>query len=179
MKADIFGLGETWSEEGYPEQVFDNFSSFSDLKPKGLGRGKGLSVYSRLGTSFRKFSSASGKVSAILKRLKKVHIIFLYLSMNFNWEELKSVFNDWICDDKPTVIIGDCNWHSDHIHPMKTFLENRGYLQCMTRSTHEKGYKIDHLYICPLVQNLTYKIVQQSIHYSDHDIIGIKIKGDF
>ena len=65
MKSDAFGLGETWEEEGYPERVIDGFQGFSDVKPPGKGRGKGLSAFTKLDCSFRKFASIEGNFSAI------------------------------------------------------------------------------------------------------------------
>ena len=176
MKSDVICLGETWLEEGFPDIPLDGFNGTSDIKPKGQGRGKGLSLYTKLQGSVKTFTSVNGNASAILQRSEKLHIICLYLSGNFDWQELREVFDLWICGDKPTVILGDCNWDYQLNHPMKTYLINKGFLQCMTRATHEQGNKIDHLYICPMVQELSYKIVHQSVHFSDQDIIGINIK---
>ena len=175
IKSNVFALGETWSEEGYPENGFDGFAECSDLKPQGQGKGKGLSAYSSVNGNFRKYSCSNSTASAILVATEKLDIIFLYLSKNFDWIELQNTFDDWICGEKPTVVMGDCNWHYGNTHPMKTYFSNRGYSQLMTRATHIRGNIIDHLYICPLVQELSYKVVHQGVYYTDHDIIGIKI----
>ena len=175
MRSHVFALGETWSEEDYPENGFDNFTEYSDVKPKGQGRGKGLSAYSSVNCNFRKYSCPNNTASAIFLMTEKLNIIFLYLSGKFEWDGLKYTLDEWICDDKPTVIMGDCNWHFGDSHSMKTYLKDKGYSQLISRATQQEGNIIDHLYICPMAQRFSYKIVHQGVYYSDHDIIGIKI----
>ena len=107
---------------------------------------------------------------------EKLKTIFLYLSKGFDWNELQFVLSCWISSSKPTIIIGDMNWHFPKNHQMKTYLSKRGFTQLIQRSTHQEGHIIDHLYVSTCLQEqFSYKVIQNSVHFSDHDIIGIQL----
>ena len=170
MNSSVFCLSETWLSEGEVRAI----NGFFDLYESN-GRGKGLAVYSRESLEPLKFTSSDGSAYAILIKRKDVNIMFLYLSQNFDWKELKMTLTFWISSAKPSVIMGDVNWHFDDNHPMKSYLENRGFEQCITRATHEGGHKLDHLYVSSSMrEKFNFNILHQSIHFSDHDVIAIQ-----
>ena len=74
-----------------------------------------------------------------------------------------------------TIIMGDVNWHFDENHPMKTYMEIKGFHQCISRATHQGGHKIDHLYVSSSMrENFNFRILHQAVHFSDHDLIGLQ-----
>lgn len=171
MKSDVFALGETWLSEGEERALVGFHDAYNSS-----GRGKGLAVYSKESIDSQKFTSKDGTACAILVKIKSMNVIFLYLSQNFDWPELQLTLAFWITSKTPTVILGDVNWHFDNNHPMKIYLEKRGFQQCIERSTHEGGHKIDHLYLSSSVcEKFTFKVLHQSVHFSDHDVIGIQL----
>ena len=169
-KSRIFALGETWLSEGEERKV----EGFHDIYQSN-GKGKGIAVYSKENqANVQRFSSKLA--SAMMVDEEKLKTIFLYLSKGFDWSELQFVLSCWISSSKPTIIIGDMNWHYPKNHHMKTYLSKRGFTQLMQRATHEEGHIIDHLYVSTsLEEQFSYKVIQNSVHFSDHDIIGIQL----
>ena len=175
VRSRIFALGETCLPEG-EERKLPGFHDYYQSNCKENAKGKGLAVYCKEEMIVKKFSSKLGTASAILVEDLKINVISMYLSKGFDWNELQFVLASWISSVKPTVVIGDMNWHFDDNHPMKTYLLKRGFSQLIQRATHEAGHKIDHLYISDtLKEKFTYKILHSSVHFSDHDIIGIQL----
>ena len=169
-KSNIFALGETWLSEGEERKV----EGFHDTYQSN-GKGKGIAVYSKEHqANVQRFSSKLA--SAMMVDEEKLKTIFLYLSKGFDWNELQFVLSCWISSSKPTIIIGDMNWHFPKNHQMKTYLSKRGFTQLIQRATHQEGHIIDHLYVSTCLQEqFSYKVIQNSVHFSDHDIIGIQL----
>ena len=100
-----------------------------------------------------------------------MNVIFLYLSQNFDWSFLREFFDKVISPDKPTVIMGDVNWHYPEKHPMKEYLQMRDFAQMVRRATHMEGRIIDHLYTSNHYKDVEFPFDQQSTPYSDHDML--------
>ena len=49
--------------------------------------------------------------SAVFVKVDKFNVLFLYLSHDFDWDTVRDFFDKVICPEKPTVIMGDVNWH--------------------------------------------------------------------
>jgi len=71
--------------------------------------------------------------------------------------------------------MGDMNWHFHQAsaHPMRVFLERKGFQQLVERATHDKGNCLDHIYINSAVSTLGPVVETQSTYFSDHDIITL------
>merc|ERR1712029_482732 len=123
-----------------------------------IGPGKGLAAFSKeaVTTSQKSFDKFSG----IRVDCNGIHIIFLYLSHaeinSTYWTKVLQVLKAWILSDTPTIIMGDMNWHFHQAstHPMKVFLEGKGFQQLVERATHDKGNCLDHIYINGAVSSL-------------------------
>ena len=173
MSSTILGLGETWMDK---ETTLD----LPDFHPgtfENIGPGKGLAAFSKepVTTSQKSF----GKFSGIRVDYNGIHIIFLYLSHEeINspyWTKVLEVLKTWIPSNTPTIIMGDMNWHFHQAstHPMRVFLERKGFQQLVERATHDKGNCLDHIYINAAVSSLGPVVETQSTYFSDHDIITL------
>ena len=164
MKCDIFGLCETWLHKG-EEPIFPNFNGIY----VNSGRGKGIAVFTKepLDYEVLKLDDAS----AVFVKHEELDVIFVYLSQNFEWHPVREFFDNVIRPKKPTVIMGDVNWHYSDDHPMKDYLQSRVFTQLITRATHKEGRCIDHLYASRDFGEEEITLKQQSVPYSDHDLI--------
>ena len=114
MKSHILGVGETWLHEEEEVCIKDFTGSFINS-----GRGKGLAVFhkGKLETEQLK----TNRSSIIITRHNLVDVIFMYLSQDFDWEEVEDFLEKVICFEKPCIVLGDMNWHYPDHHPMKEF----------------------------------------------------------
>ena len=166
MSSTVFGLGETWMD---PDTTIDipGFQGFFESK----GRGKGVAAFSREEMLCLKSSNETFSGIKVCHRI--VDIIFLYISKQFIWAHLREVLDNWISQDRPTIIIGDMNWHwsEECSNPMKDYLNKRKLTQLVKKSTHDHGHCLDHIYVNNQLLHLKPKIDIQSSYYSDHDIL--------
>ena len=173
MSSTILGLGETWMDK---ESTLD-LPNFHPGTFENIGPGKGLAAYSK--ESVTTSQTSFDKFSGIKVDYNGIHIIFLYLSYEAinspYWTQVLEVLKAWILSNIPTIIMGDVNWHFHQAstHPMKVFLERKGFQQLVERATHDKGNCLDHIYINTQVASLGPVIETQSTYFSDHDIITL------
>ena len=78
-----------------------------------------------------------------------------------------------ISPEKPTIVMGDVNWHYPDFHPMKEYMDSSGFYQLIGRATHEGGQIIDHLYISSHLKETKMVVEQLSSYYTDHDVLKI------
>ena len=170
MKCDIIGLCETWLHDGEEPEI----PNFNGIFVNYSGRGKGIAVFTRTPLDYEVLKD--DEASAVFVKQEKLDVLFLYLSKDFDWNTVCDFFNKVICPEKPTLIMGDVNWHyPDPVRPdeqaMKNYLQLRGFNQLIRRATHDKGRCIDHLYISDHFSDEEVNFKQQSTYYSDHDMI--------
>ena len=170
MKCDIIGLCETWLHDGEEPEI----PNFNGIFVNYSGRGKGIAVFTRTPLDYEVLKD--DEASAVFVKQEKLDVLFLYLSKDFDWNTVCYFFNKVICPEKPTVIMGDVNWHyPDPVRPdeqaMKNYLQLRGFNQLIRRATHDKGRCIDHLYTSNHFSEEEVRVKQQSTYYSDHDMI--------
>ena len=163
MKCDIIGLCETWLHDGEEPEI----PNFNGIFVNYSGRGKGIAVYTREPLDYEVLKADDA--SAVFVKVDKFNVLFLYLSHDFDWDTVKDFFDKVICPGKPTVIMGDVNWHYPDNHLMKNYLDLRGFNQLIRRATHDKGRCIDHLYTSEHFNVGEVSVKQQSTYYSDHD----------
>ena len=170
--SDVFGIGETCLEEN--DKV--HFSGYSGVF-ENVRNGQGTSAFIKDGLEFDAQTFSSDKISAIYLKSDMVDIIFLYISKNYSWNELKPVLNGWINNKRSVAILGDVNWQFDtSTTDMGTYLLNElKFRQLIEDPTHDSGHIIDHIYINEKLWQENPTITQISVNYSDHDLIQLKI----
>ena len=178
MNSDIISFGETWLK---PEQKV----CFEDQGYKGIqvntqnANGKGLASFikKKHEAFWEKF--ASEKYSAILTKTKSVDVIQLYLSKDFDWNELHQILEKWIIQDKDVAIIGDTNInYLKKSHYFIEFLKSKNFTQLVEKSTHEDGGLLDQIYVNLSLQKKKPFYSQRCVYYSDHDEIVLHIPID-
>ena len=167
MKSDLICLCETWTEDGFYHEIDGFHGEFLNG-----GRGKGLAIFSKLNFNHIE-KQVTDTFSAAFVKLGTLSCIFLYLSQNFDWLLLNSLFEKWIIEENHTIIAGDMNWHWQDLHPMKSYLLGKHFRQMVTRSTHEAGNIIDHAYVSQDLQNV--EVSQYAVLFSDHDVVKITL----
>ena len=119
-----------------------------------VGKGKGLAALSLL--PFEKIETWSGeKISAALTKANDVYCIFLYLSKGYEWSLLKDLLDTWIDSNVPTIVMGDVNWHWNG--RIKNSM--RAYMSIVNQHFPKNSLKVS----------------QQSVPFTDHDVISVSI----
>ena len=90
---------------------------------------------------------ASKTYSAVSFKTTEFQIIFLYLSSNYDKEEVFKLLNNWIHRDGPTATMSDINENIMNSSKMEAFMISKGFSQIVKKSTHIQGLLIDHIYI--------------------------------
>ena len=151
MKFDMIALGETWMYPGQVVQIDDWFTRFEHV---GKRKGKGLAALSHL--PFEKIETWSGeKISAAFTKANDVCCIFLYLSKGYEWSLLKDLLDTWIDSNVPTIVMGDVNWHWNG--RIKNSM--RAYMSIVNQHFPKNSLKVS----------------QQSVPFTDHDVISVSI----
>ena len=116
------------------------------------------------------------KFSAILIQTEVVDVISLYLSKDFNWNELHHLLEEWILEIKDTVIIGDTNInYLKKSHDFIKYLEKKSFTQLVDRPTHICGGLIDQIYVSKSLLEKNPYFSQRCVYFSDHDEIVLHI----
>ena len=174
MDSDIFGLGETWLEEDQKVH-FEGFSGYF----ANFGSGKGIAGYSNLDLVAQPERYGSETYSAMMLKTSNFHIVFLYLSKNYDRQGLSYHLNLWIEEAVPTAVIGDINENLLKM-PMKEanfakMMKQKGFHQLIKEPTCHTGSLIDHLYVNNAMKALNISSQTDPAYYSDHDIISLYI----
>ena len=168
MESDIFSVGETWLK---PKETvdFDGFvGHFANFD-----KGKGVATFSRMDSCTLMDSLASSSISAMYLKVEKFDMIFLYLSNDFNKEELINILNIWIDNERPTAVMGDMNWDASEDCKMKNYMETRGFHQMIEKATCDTGKILDHLYVNEAMKQHNVFFQQSSAYYTDHDKLSL------
>ena len=91
--------------------------------------------------------------------------------------EFLSDIRTLIFTKKKTLILGDFNFNAlcqDQNYILRE-LENWNFKQLIQNPTHIQGGVIDHCYISRNLPLSSIFFPQESVYYTDHDIIEIKI----
>ena len=134
----MFGLAETWLEKDQ-EVHFDTYRGYF----ANFCNGKGVAGYNKLNLICQPETVSSKPYSAILFKTHEFHIIFLYLSSNFNKTDLFALFDTWIENDMPTAVLGDVNENLGvlKITPFRKKMCSLGFEQIM-----KNGSILNHIY---------------------------------
>ena len=172
LKFEIIALAETWLKPSDAVEI----PGYAGPQIN-QGNGKGLATFVKTDTyaQFQRF--VNEKFSAIKVDIHNCRIIFVYLSKNAEWNELKLVLDDQINDEiKPIAIIGDMNFDTvEDNHPLKSYLDQKNFTQLVKNPTHERGRLIDHVYVNYMLFSKSPICCQTPVYYSDHDIVTLHI----
>ena len=135
-----------------------------------------LAAYTKIVLTEEPKTEALEKFSAIQMKTDAFDIIFLYLSKDYEEQELFNLLEKWIGSQKPTSVIGDVNWDFSENSSMKKFMTNKGFRQLIKNPTFDKGTLIDHIYVNESMYSLTNFTQQDPAYYSDHDIVSLFIQ---
>ena len=106
------------------------------------------------------------------------HIIFLYLSQNYNKEDLAIILETLIEADVPTAVIGDINENLNKLSKSTKFekmMKEKGFNQLIKEPTYDSGSIIDHIYVNHAMSDKEVFTQVNAAYYSDHDIISLYI----
>ena len=96
-------------------------------------------------------------------------VIFLYLSKDYNRQELFVLLDKWMEEDVPTAVLGDIN---ENILKLKKIsfekkMREKGFHQLLKKPTCETGSLIDHLYVNSSMMRKDIKTDSEVAFYSD------------
>ena len=171
MHSNVFGLGETWLKSDENVQI-DKFKSFF----ASYGKGKGVAVYSQNDPFDEPLAIVEDLFSMIVFNHKDFVAMFLYRSQNCDEVQLCSVLESVMKGNVPIVVMGDMNIDSEKKSVLHNYLTAKGFTQEIKMPTCDTGSTLDHLYVNKEMKSLSFKIKQNPVYYSDHDIIGLQIK---
>ena len=172
MDTDMFGLGETSLEQDNKVD-YNGYSGYF----ANFGTGKGVAGFTKIDLTQPPETVSSKTYSAIQFKTDQFHIIFLYLSSNYNKEELFQLLDMWIEGDVPTAVIGDVNENLGIFkkRPLAKKMLSLGFEQLIKEPTCQTGSIIDHLYVNDAMKGKGISTDTNAAYYSDHDIISLYI----
>ena len=111
-------------------------------------------------------------------KTNQFHIIFSYLSLSYNKDELFGLLEMWIENDIPTAIIGDVNENLGRlkIQPFNRKMNSLGFEQLIKSVTCDTGSTLDHIYVNNAMKLKGITTETNATYYSDHDIVSLKIR---
>ena len=169
--SDIFGLAETWLDEN--ESIhFEGFSSYF----ANFGKGKGQAGFTKVDLCCEPEIVSSKSCSAILLKTPEFHLVFLYLSQNYEKDFVFRLMTNWINVYVPTVVMGDVNENCLQNSKFENFMQVKGFHQLIQSPTHEEGAILDHLYVNEEMRKKGVFSEKTCCYYSDHDIISLYVK---
>ena len=169
--SDILAFGETWLLENEVEKL-EGFQGL--FASHGHGKGVGLFTRHKLAKESTKFSTE--KCSLIQVFFQDINIIAIYLSKNCNQEEFCNFLLQLFSLEQPTLVLGDFNISANSDSYIKTFFEKSGFSQIIEHPTHDSGSLIDHIYVNKHLSDRKLECHQNSVYYSDHDMITLLIE---
>ena len=168
MKSTILGIAETHLHVN-EEVVFEGFEgNFVNA-----GKGKGVAAFTKIAVhNVTKINQPS--YTAISLEFENLRIIFCYMSSKINMEEVNIHLRPVLLEkEKPTVVMGDMNFHFPEQNTLKSFLEDFGFHQLIDKATHDAGHTLDQIYVSDLSIFPRENLCLKTLYYSDHDAICI------
>ena len=175
MKSDIISFGETWLKSD--QKIYFDDQDYKGTQANTLNaNGKGIASFIKNKYEASWKQVANERFSAILTQTEFVDVISLYLSKDFNWNEFHQTLEEWIVEDRDTVVIGDTNINFlKKSHDLLKFLEKKNFTQLVDRPTHICGGLLDQIYVNRSLMDKNPYHSQRSVYYSDHDEIVLHI----
>jgi hypothetical protein len=174
IQSDIMVFGETWLLPD--ESVSFHDHGFNDFQVN-IGRGKGIAAFIKQEHPVICKNFHKDHFSAIFMRTEIVDVIFLYLSQNFEWDDLIKTLEEWIQDGRKVAVVGDVN--IDYLekahHKFVKYMKQKNFVQLVEKPTHKCGGLIDHIYINDALMEDMPIYSQSSVMHSDHDKVVLHI----
>ena len=171
MESNIMAFGETWLGSDEKAQINGYQSFFASC-----GRGKGVAVFAQTDPVCEPVVFANDSLSFVVFTHEEFLAIFLYRSQSCKESQLCLILEEILVDKTPIVIMGDVNIDSAKKSELYRFMTSRGFSQEITKPTCDTGSTLDHIYVNKEMKALTFKIDQNSVYFSDHDVITLQIK---
>ena len=170
MDSDLLGLGETWLDEEETKPLNGFTGSFANF-----GKGKGVAGYNKMNLVASPVVVSSKFYSTILFKTLKFDIIFLYLSNDYNKQEVFEHLEHLLQIRKPMALLGDINENALENSVFETFMRGKGFYQMVNRPTRESGKLLDHIYVNDGMDDLSFTTQVDVCYYSDHDIVSLYV----
>merc|ERR1712051_1053744 len=170
IDSDILGLGETHlknEETVYLDGFQGSFANF--------GKGKGVAGFSKMDLLAQPEIMSSISASAILFKTRYFNIIFLYLSNDYNKQNVFHLLDNWIQVQTPTAVMGDINEDALENSMFQNFMRSKGFNQMIDKPTRSSGKLLDHIYVNDALDKIGFTTQVDSCYYSDHDIVTIYV----
>ena len=172
MKSKVIGIAETHLNE---DEIV-NLEGYEGHTVN-AGKGKGVAAFSKIiPNNVIKINEKN--FSAISLSFENIRIVFTYISKGKKSNEIKSSLISLLQTEiKPTIIIGDMNYHySKEEHPLKTIFDEMGFCQKVVEATHDEGNILDHIYVSrpELLSDKDFYL--KPLYFSDHDAICLRLK---
>ena len=151
-----------------------------ELNLNNIGRGRGFATYFRPPYKHTTNSNFDG-FSITKLQSENMDVIGIYRSQEGNVINLIKQLESLITEGKTTVVGGDFNicalaYPKNYIIQS---LQEKGFMQIVTNSTHIDGGLIDHVYLLQgKTSKFTYVVENLAKYYSDHDGIGLVLRED-
>ena len=174
--ADIICLQETWLD---PAKVYGYHIEGMQTKMNSIGKGKGIvTFYTDYYSHIECVTHPQYQMTLI--RGKYEDIINIYRSEGAPSMQLTNDIKRLVNKTRRTIIVGDLNICSlkEKFHTVLRYLTTLGFEQKVSFPTHEGGGYIDHVYIYnprELEERQQVKVSQQSVYFTDHDILFISL----
>ena len=170
MDSDLLGLGETWLDEEETKPLNGFTGSFANF-----GKGKGVAGYNKMNLVASPVVVSSKFYSTILFKTLKFDVIFLYLSNDYNKQEVFEHLEHLLQIRKPMALLGDINENALENSVFETFMRGKGFYQMVNRPTRESGKLLDHIYVNDGMDELGFTTQVDVCYYSDHDIVSLYV----
>jgi hypothetical protein len=176
MRADVIHLCETWvspdEERGDLLQLEGFTANFVSV-----GNGKGLVTYTT-GNFAHKKDIIEQEYQATMFSSATLDSIHVYRSARGSSLDLVNSILELLEPDKATVISGDFNvgLENQPKNVITTAFTEAGFKQLVTKPTHVRGGRIDHMYLRDPEKLLSsYDLTHHTPYYSDHDCICLSL----
>ena len=118
---------------------------------------------------------SSISASAILIRTINFNIIFLYLSNDYNKQNVFNLLDNWIQVQTPTAVMGDINEDALENSMFQNFMRSKEFYQMVDKPTRTSGKLLDHIYVNDALDEIGFTTQVDSCYYSDHDIVTLYV----
>ena len=170
-KSNVVAVVETWIN---PDEERHINSSLGIFHGASLGRGKGCGAF--LCNPTDTFSSIENQFQILSVAVdERIQIVIVYLSNYANFQQVITALQKHFTFRPTSYLIGDFNFDAQENNVLKKFLIEKGFIQMITRPTHERGRTIDHFYVPHNMHDL-FEISYTYPYFTDHAALCVKIK---
>ena len=172
--SDILCLQETWLD---PAKVYCFDIKGMQVEINSQGRGKGIATFYNEKFNHKESVTHAQYQMTMISSID-LDIINIYRSLGAPSNQLMTDIRRLLNLAKSTIIVGDLNICAvkEKFHTIIRYLTRLGFQQKVSFPTHDGGGHLDHVYIYEPPESdrrQQYKVLQQSVYFTDHDILFI------